>query len=219
MIHTHNEKDDIYNKYKKLQEEYEKTQFDKTRIEELEKTNRALKDVLGIKHDLQGYTYLNSTVVSRDVGYWYDTITIDKGSRSGIYINMAVITNSGLIGKVVKTSSLTSTVKLLASDNLNMKVSVKIKVGDNYLYGLLTGYDREKKCYIIEGISNNIEVPINSVVTTTGMRDKFPSGILVGTVSEIGTDNFELSKIIYVKTKVNYDDLEYVTVLKRNYDS
>lgn len=47
------------------------------------------------------------------------------------------------------------------------------------------------------------------------MSEIFPSGILIGKVSESNTDNFELSKIIYVKTDVNYDNIEYVTVLKR----
>ena len=96
-----------------------------------------------------------------------------------------------------------------------MKISVKIKVSDEYYYGLLTGYDKDKKTYIIEGISNNIDIPNDSVVTTTGMSEIFPSGILIGKVSESNTDNFELSKIIYVKTDVNYDNIEYVTVLKR----
>jgi len=215
-IKKHNEKEDIYKKYKELKEKYESIEFDEARIDELEKTNKALKDVLNIKKDLQGYTYLNSTVISRDVSSFYDTITIDKGTHSGVSTDMAIITNKGLIGKVIKTSALTSTVKLLSSDNLNMKISVKIKVEEDYLYGLLVGYDKDKKCYIVEGISNHIDVPLNSVVTTTGMSDVFPSGILIGKVKEVGADNFDLAKIIYVSSEVNYDDLEYVTILKRD---
>ena len=171
--------------------------------------------MLDIKSDLEGYKVLNATVINRNVGYFYDTLSIDKGSHSGIKPDMAVVTSKGLIGKVIKTSTLTSTVKLLSSDSLNMKISVKIKVSDEYYYGLLTGYDKDKKTYIIEGISNNIDIPNDSVVTTTGMSEIFPSGILIGKVSESNTDNFELSKIIYVKTDVNYDNIEYVTVLKR----
>lgn len=208
-------KDDLYNKYIKLKEEYDSIEFDKARIDELKKENKTLKEMLDIKSDLEGYKVLNATVINRNVGYFYDTLSIDKGSHSGIKPDMAVVTSKGLIGKVIKTSTLTSTVKLLSSDSLNMKISVKIKVSDEYYYGLLTGYDKDKKTYIIEGISNNIDIPNDSVVTTTGMSEIFPSGILIGKVSESNTDNFELSKIIYVKTDVNYDNIEYVTVLKR----
>ena len=208
-------KDDLYNKYIKLKEEYDSIEFDKARIDELKKENKALKEMLDIKSDLEGYKVLNATVINRNVGYFYDTLSIDKGSHSGIKPDMAVVTSKGLIGKVIKTSTLTSTVKLLSSDSLNMKISVKIKVSDEYYYGLLTGYDKDKKTYIIEGISTNIDIPNDSVVTTTGMSEIFPSGILIGKVSESNTDNFELSKIIYVKTDVNYDNIEYVTVLKR----
>ena len=208
-------KDDLYNKYIKLKEEYDSIECDKARIDELKKENKTLKEMLDIKSDLEGYKVLNATVINRNVGYFYDTLSIDKGSHSGIKPDMAVVTSKGLIGKVIKTSTLTSTVKLLSSDSLNMKISVKIKVSDEYYYGLLTGYDKDKKTYIIEGISNNIDIPNDSVVTTTGMSEIFPSGILIGKVSESNTDNFELSKIIYVKTDVNYDNIEYVTVLKR----
>ena len=208
-------KDDLYNKYIKLKEEYDSIEFDKARIDELKKENKALKGMLDIKSYLEGYKVLNATVINRNVGYFYDTLSIDKGSHSGIKPDMAVVTSKGLIGKVIKTSTLTSTVKLISSDSLNMKISVKIKVSDEYYYGLLTGYDKDKKTYIIEGISNNIDIPNDSVVTTTGMSEIFPSGILIGKVSESNTDNFELSKLIYVNPAVNYYNIEYVTVLKR----
>ena len=181
-------KDDLYNKYIKLKEEYDSIEFDKARIDELKKENKALKEMLDIKSDLEGYKVLNATVINRNVGYFYDTLSIDKGSHSGIKPDMAVVTSKGLIGKVIKTSTLTSTVKLLSSDSLNMKISVKIKVSDEYYYGLLTGYDKDKKTYIIEGISNNIDIPNDSVVTTTGMSEIFPSGILIGKVENITTD-------------------------------
>ena len=43
----------------------------------------------------------------------------------------------------------------------------------------------------------------------------FPSGLLIGKVEKITTDNFDLSKVIEVKSSVNYDDIDYVTVVKR----
>ena len=62
----------------------------------------------------------------RNIDYWYDEITIDKGSKSGITKGMAVVNNSGLLGQITSVSNYYSTVKLLANENMSDKISVKI---------------------------------------------------------------------------------------------
>ena len=52
-------------------------------------------------------------------------------------------------------------------------------------------------------------------MVTTGMGDMFPSGIQVGKVTKVTTDNFDLSKVVEVEASVDFDDIDYVTVLKR----
>ena len=53
------------------------------------------------------------------------------------------------------------------------------------------------------------------MVYTSGLGGVFPSGILVGRVENITTDVYDLSKIINVKPSAKFDDINYVTVLKR----
>lgn len=53
------------------------------KMEELEKENNELKKLLELKDTLSEYQKINATVVNRNVGYWYDTITIDKGEVFG----------------------------------------------------------------------------------------------------------------------------------------
>ena len=65
------------------------------------------------------------------------------------------------------------------------------------------------------GLSEQGEMHENADVVTTGMGTIFPSGLMVGKVEKVTTDNFDLSKVVEVKTAVNFDDLDYVTVLKR----
>ena len=57
------------------------------------------------------------------------------------------------------------------------------------------------------------------MVTTTGMGDIFPSGILIGTVKRVSTDNFDLARTVEVEPYVDFDDINYVTILKRSYNS
>jgi len=209
------EKKQMYEKYKELEKRIESVERLEVENQELKKQIDELKKQLKIDTTLLEYEKLNATVINRDLDYWNETITIDKGSKNGVVVNMPVVIDKGLIGKVVQTSYFTSTVKLLTTETPGEKISVKIKVKDNYIYGLLSGYNKNNNTYLIEGIKENTNIPENSVVTTTGMGDIFPSGILIGKVTGSTTDNFDLAKIVEVKSDIDFNNINYVTLLKR----
>ena len=209
------EKNNIYEKYKELQNKEEQVDSVISQNENLKNEISKLKDTLELNTILSDKVYLNATVVSRNIGYWYDEITIDKGSKNGIEKGMAVVTPKGLIGQITKVSNYSSTVKLLSNENMSDKISVKINIGDDYVYGLISKYDSKTNTYTVEGISENVDITEGADVVTTGMGTIFPSGLMVGKVKGVTTDNFDLSKVVEVEASVDFDDLDYVTVLKR----
>lgn len=218
-IEVNKEKEEIYKKYKDLQQKSEKFEFNEARINELEKENKELKDMLEIKSSLTDYDVVNASIVSRDVGYWYDKIVINKGEKDGIEPRMAVIINGGVIGYISEVSNHSSNVQLLTTKTLKNKVSVKIDLGKGKsANGLLIGYDSKKNVYSIEGISYSGNIPEKAMVTTTGLGDNFPSGILIGYVNNTTTDNFDLGKIVEVKPSVDFENLSSVMILKRKVD-
>lgn len=211
-----------YNKLKDVNEENDILETSLDRIDAIETENvelrrqiDALKDELNIDYTLTDYEYLNATVTSRSVGYWYNTITINKGSYNGIKKDMVVINGKGLIGRVIRTSTFTSDVRLITTSETNNKISVHISNGDNNLYGLINNYDYSKNLLEVEGISNTKDVDIGDFVYTSGLGGIFPSGILIGSVSEITTDSYDLAKIIKVKPSADFSNINYVSVLKR----
>lgn len=211
-----------YNKLKDVNEENDILETSLDRIDAIETENvelrrqiDALKNELNIDYTLTDYEYLNATVTSRSVGYWYNTITINKGSYNGIKKDMVVINGKGLIGRVIKTSTFTSDVRLITTSETNNKISVHVSNGDNNLYGLINNYDYSKNLLEVEGISNTKDVDIGDFVYTSGLGGIFPSGILIGSVSEITTDSYDLAKIIKVKPSADFSNINYVSVLKR----
>lgn len=210
------EKKEMYNEYSRLKEQVESFDSLISEKQELEKQLSDLKKLMDINSNLNGYVPINATVINRNIDYFSQELTIDKGSNDGILEGMSVTVNSGLIGKIVKTTNFTSTVRLLTYENPPEKLSVKIKLEDKYVYGLLVGYNKDNQTYKIEGISENDDIEINSYVTTTGLGNNFPSGILIGKVSGVTTDSFDLTKIVEVKSDVDFNVLVYVRVLKRN---
>ena len=212
---TNCKKKDLYKKYTDLKEKVEKTDLYYSEIKELQKEVAELKSVLELNATLSEYTYVNATVVNRNIGYWYNNLVIDKGSKNGIKKGDAVITPSGLIGKITSVSNFSSTVKLLTTDEISNKISIKIESNDKYQYGLLIGYDKENNIYKIEGITNSSNIAEGDLVTTTGLTDYFPSGILIGKVKRVVKDEYDLNSIGEVTPSVDFQDINTVTILNR----
>ncbi len=215
VINETAEKNNLYEKYQELKEKEEQIDRIVAENENLSAEIQTLKEQLELNTILSDMVYKNATIVHRNIGYWYNEVTIDKGSEDGIEKGMAVINSDGLVGTVIKTSNYTSTVQLLGNENMSDKISVKISVDDTYVYGLISSYDADTNTYTVEGISENVDIPEGANVVTTGMGNDFPSGLLVGTVTEVTTDHFDLSSVVEVKSSVDFDGLDYLTILKR----
>ena len=182
--------------------------------ESLEKEINELKEALELNRTLTEYKPVNATILSRNKSYWYNTITIDKGKKDKLSNNMAVITSKGLIGKISSCSNTSCEVKLITSDDINFKVSVAIKTNEIDHYAILNGYDKKTNLIKATGIDKTTNVNIGDKVLTSGLGEKFPGGIYIGTVEKIESDKYNLSKTVYIKTYQNFNDIHYVTVLK-----
>ncbi len=215
MINDFTKLKNVQKENKILKSNIEKIEAIEAENIELKKEIEKLKSELNIEHVLSDYDYLNATVISRNALYWYNYLTIDKGSHSGIKEGMVVMNSTGLIGKIENVSTFSSDVKLITTNDTNNKISVTITNGNNKITGLINGYDYDNVLLNVEGISNTETVEIGDLVYTSGLGGVFPSGILIGRVENITTDVYDLSKIIKVKPSAHFEDINYVTILKR----
>lgn len=182
---------------------------------ELRRQIEALKQELNITYTINEYEFLNATVISRNVANWYNTITIDKGTYNGVTTDMVVVNSQGLIGKIVSTTTFTSEIRLITTSDTANKISVTIASEGKKINGLIKDYNYKTKHLEVEGVSNTEYVGIGNYVYTSGLGEIFPSGILIGKVERITTDEYDLAKIIGVKPIADFDDINYVAILKR----
>ena len=210
--------DDEYNRLmtenEDLKKELDKIKYYESENEELVSEIEKLKELVKVNKLLSDKTCINGSVISRGIDYWSETLMIDKGNDSGISNNMAVLSGGSLIGVTSNVSHYNSNVILLTNSKFPVNISVKIKVNDKYVFGILNKYS--DGLYEIMGIVENVDIPNGSKVVTTGLGSIFPSGLLVGYVDSVETDNFDLSKVVRVKTDINFDDISYVTIVKRD---
>ena len=205
----------IRKKYESLLPEVERIDSLNAENIELRKELKSMKEELKIEHTLSDYEYLNATVISRNIAHWYNVITIDKGSYNGVKVDMVVVNSGGLIGRVVSTTTFTSDVRLITSNDTVNKISITISDGNNSVNGLIKGYNYNTNYLEVEGISNTEKINDNAFVYTSGLGGIFPSGILIGKVKNITTDEYDLAKLIDVEPSANLNDINYVAILKR----
>lgn len=214
-INDYKELKNIRDKYQQLLPEVSRLDSLKTENIELRKQLESMKKELAIDYTLNEYAFLNATVINRNVGHWYNTITVDKGSYNGVTEDMAVVNSQGLIGRVTSVTTFTSDIRLITTNDTNNKISITISNGENKVNGLVNKYNYQTGYLEVEGVSNTELVSVGDYVYTSGLGQIFPSGILLGTVAEITTDEYDLAKIIDVLPIANFDDINYVAILKR----
>lgn len=215
MLKDYHSLKNVLEENKILKSKIEKIESIEAENIELKKELKDMKKELKVDYALSDYDYLNATVVGRNAATWYNNLTIDKGSNNGIKEGMVVINSTGVIGKIVNVSSFSSDVKLITSTDSNNRISVTLVSGEKHLTGIINKYDYKSGFLEVEGISNTDTVSIGDLVYTSGLGGVFPSGVLIGKVSEITTDVYDLSKIINVVPAADFSDINYVTVLKR----
>ncbi|KKB43473.1 rod shape-determining protein MreC [Bacillus thermotolerans] len=203
-----------YEENKKLKERIQQTAQLESEVERLKRDNEELRTVLGKRESLADYEPIQATVIARNPDRWYDVITIDQGEASGVQPNMAVITAEGLVGKVKTASKFTSTVQLLSAHDSRSRVSAVIQ-GDENIFGLIEGYDKQKKALSMTKIPYDAKVKEGMLVTTSGMGGVFPEGLVIGKVKEMTPDEFGLTQTALIEPAASFDGFEHVMVTKR----
>jgi len=182
---------------------------------QLEQENQELRGLLNIENSLLDYETLPATVLFRDIDLWQNELTINVGSIHGVDVGMAVIVSDGLIGKIISVDSMVSVVQLITTTTNDNKVSVVIDVNGNRVNGVIQKFDTDRKSFELIGIETEVEPGIGDQVLTGGIGGVYPSGIPVGEVVNVGQDEFSYYQIVQIESKVDFNNIHYVTVLRK----
>ncbi len=187
-------------------------------LREVKIENNEFRQIIDKQEDLNEYNPIHATVISRNPDQWEEKVIIDKGKKHGVQKNMAVITARGLIGKIVVVTDYHSTVELLSTENRNFRVSAVIRSGtsdDQSAFGLIEGFDRERGELIMRRIDVDYEIEAGEKVISSGLGGIFPKGLPIGEVTEISTDDYGLTKMVYIRPAAQFSMLDHVMVAKR----
>lgn len=178
--------------------------------------NQKLQEELDLQATLTDYNTISGTVIARNPDKWIDQVVIDRGNRDGLVNGMSVMSNNGLVGRVVEVNPTSSKVTLLTTnDEAAVYTSAEIALEDETLFGVINGYDTNRKALIMEQITSTSTIEEGATVTSSGLGGLVPKGLLIGTVSEVSLDRHGLGQRVYIEPATNFEDIRFVTIINR----
>ena len=189
-------------------------------LSELKRDNQKMKETLKLQDTLNDYTLVNATVIARNPDTWRDVITINKGSNDGIQPQMSVMSDNGLVGKVMDVNPTSARVALLSNaDNTLVRVAAMIQNEKEPIYGTITGYDDKTNMLVMSQIQATQDIKVGDKVVTSGLGGISPNSLYIGTVEEVAMDRFGLYKEVKIRPAADTNDVRSVTVVIRTSES
>lgn len=186
------------------------------RLEEAYRDIEDLKTLNDLKMAMTDYHLIAAMVLNRSADTFDHIISLNIGTADGVEVNDAVISTTGLIGKVKSVSEQSCTVILLTTEQELNKVSVKIQISStSTAEALLEFYDPNNGAYVLSLLENNSSITEGMTVISSGLGATYPSGLLVGTVLKVETQQSSGGILVYVTPSADFMHLNYVAVVKR----
>ena len=203
---------DIYRSQWALQEENKRLQNEVDRyLLELSKYREAytevseLKTLLNFKKQVS-FQPIAARVVGKEPELWFKTIIIDRGRADDVLEGMTVFVPAGVVGQIIQAGEHYSKVLLANAPSSAIDAIVQ----KNRTRGILQG--RGAKGFRLEYVPKNADVAVGDYIVTAGIGGIFPTGMVLGTVSQIQTKQRGMFQEIEVKPEVDFQKLEYVFI-------
>lgn len=195
---------------------------DQATLSELEEENRKLKsenaqlaedandvDELRALLELQDTYSLESTgarIISGSTDSWSSTVTIDKGTSSGLSVGMPVCDSNGVLGQIIECGTTSSVVRLISDENSAVSAMVQSSRALGTIEGSADG------TIYLTGISLDEEVSVGDTVVTSGLGGVYPKGLPIGTVTSVETASGAVSYTITVEPLASTSSQEVLVV-------
>ncbi|MEI7670604.1 MAG: rod shape-determining protein MreC [Deltaproteobacteria bacterium] len=165
-----------------------------------------LRKLLNLKDGLTNQV-VAARVIDRNRVSLFKTILIDKGTADGMRVGFPVLSEQGVVGRIIETAWHASQVLLLVDGNSNIDGMIQRSRAQGILQGAGSAGCNLKYISRVE------EVLPGDVVLTAGLAGVFPKGLLLGVISGVSRKEEGLFQKIDVTPAVDFGRLEEVLAL------
>ena len=216
-----NQAENIYTyifEYESLKTENEALRQQVSQMEELAREadslareNERLRDILDMSRTNEEYVLVDAYIIAWSSNDWTNTVTINRGEKSGIKVGMCAITSDkevvGLVTEVGPDHAVVKTV-------LDSSLEVSATIASSGYNGMVTGayIDGRKDMLRMRYLPSSAVIRNNDQVVTSGSA-VYPRNLVLGTVVDAGFDDTGVAKYAVLKPAAEIGKLEQVFIL------
>jgi rod shape-determining protein MreC len=152
-------------------------------------------------------------VIARDPSVWFNTITINRGTSSGVEMNMPVVTPGGIVGRIITVGPFSSQVMLITDEKAGAGAVVGQLSQSGALGSVRGRADLGAALIEMRYVSGLEKVEVNDYVMTTGQDGIYPPGLNIGRVVDVKNGTATQAHQILIQPGAQLDHLEEVAVL------
>jgi rod shape-determining protein MreC len=175
--------------------------------------NELYRELLGLAEKRSDFDFEQAEITQRSTSSWERTVTLNKGSKDGVETDDCVVDEYGNLMGIVTQVDYNSCVMATIVDaevELGGRVArtdeSAILEGDFTL--MLEG--KLKLSYLTE----DSQLISGDQITTSGLGQVYPAGLVVGTIESIHTEANGLDRYAVVRPAADLDGQRYVFIIK-----
>jgi rod shape-determining protein MreC len=171
-----------------------------------------LRNLYQLDDAYENYEKVGARIIGKDAGNWYHAFIIDKGSDDGLAIDMNVIANGALVGRIIDVGPDWAKVQAIIADNASVSGMVLSSSDNLIVTGNLELYNQGFISFskLVDDVD---KVTIGDKIVTSNISDKYLPGILIGYISTIDDDSNNLTKSGTLTPAVDFEHMNVVLVL------
>lgn len=178
--------------------------------EDLTAENDRLRSLLDLKENSK-YKVLTARIIGRDPSVWFDSSIINRGSLDGVKLNMPVVSDGGLIGRVTAVGPLTAQFDLVTRDKSGVG-GVVGEIGTSNVLGVVAGTSK-RDLVEMRYVPGSADVQAGQVVYTTGQDGIYPAGLKIGEIVEVRSGSATVPHQIFIRPSAAINSIKEVGVL------
>ncbi|MGE3466463.1 MAG: rod shape-determining protein MreC, partial [Pyrinomonadaceae bacterium] len=172
--------------------------------------NTRLRALLELKEQSK-YKIVTARIIGRDPSVWFDSSTLNRGSLDGIRLNMPVVTDGGLVGRITAVSPLASQVGLVTQNKAGLG-GVVGQIGESNALGVVTGTGKSDLLEM-KYVPGSIDVQVGQSVFTSGQDGIYPAGLKVGEIVNVVSGSATTPHQIQIRPASRLSSMQEVGIL------
>lgn len=194
-----------------LKEENASIAAENERAQLLEAENERLRAYLKMRTQYPSFQFEEGMLISKEASNYVTVLTLNRGTLHGVKVNMPVVTEIGLVGRVTEVGLNWAKVTTL----IESASSVGAYVPRSGASGIVSGdysmrYDGQCK---ITFMSADADVVEGDTILSGGVGSMYPAELPIGTVVSVTLDEYSRTKVATVQPSVDFSSLRYMMIV------